>query len=83
LVYDTNDIITKYNDYITYIDESDISLFTDNDKDYLFRVLAPKVYTTDDVSGMKYFWVTNPENNKDVLLQVLGEPSEEELEMRR
>jgi hypothetical protein len=32
---------------------------------------------------MKYFWVTNPENNKDVLLQVLGEPSEEELEMRR
>lgn len=81
-VYDTNDVITKYNSYITYLDESNVSLFTDNDKDYLFRVLAPKVYITDDISGMKYFWVTNPENNKDVLIQVEGEPSEEELAIR-
>jgi hypothetical protein len=70
--------VSKYDEYITYIDESDIKLFGDSDEDYLLRVFAPKVYPTDDISGLKYFWITNPENNKDILIEVVGEPSEEE-----
>ena len=79
MVYNTNDIISKYTEYITYLDESDIKLFGESDNDYLLRVFAPKIYPTDDITGLKYFWITNPENNKDILIEVTGEPSEEEL----
>lgn len=79
LVYDTNDVISEYNKYITYIDESNIKLFEKSDEDYLLRVFAPKIYFfTDNIYGLKYFWIANPENNKDILMEVVGEPSEEE-----
>lgn len=83
LVYDnTNNIITEYNKYITYLDESDIDIFDKNELDYLLRVFAPKVYLTDDISGLRYFWIVNPENNKDILMEVVGEPTDEEMQQR-
>ena len=80
LVYDTNDSIKKYNTFITYLDESDVVLFDENDTDYLLRTLAPKVFPTDDVDNMPYIWITNPENNEDILLQAVGEMTDEERE---
>jgi len=32
------------------------------------RMLAPKVFPTEDVKGCTYIWITNPETNEDVLL---------------
>jgi hypothetical protein len=28
---------------------------------------------------MKYIWITNPENNKDILMKYVGQPTEEEI----
>ena len=78
LVYDTNKVISDYNNYITYLDESNTELFNEEDEDYLLRVLAPEVFNGDNVQGMSYIWITNPENNKKVLLRYKGELTDEE-----
>lgn len=73
VIYDTNDTISEYIKYITYLDESDIELFDLNeeseDYEYLCKVLAPTVFPGDNVKGMEYIWVLNPETNKEVLLK--------------
>lgn len=78
LVYDNNTVISEYNDFITYLDESDIDLFDESDEDYLLKVFAPEVFTGENVEGMSYIWITNPENNKKILLKYVGDDTSDQ-----
>jgi hypothetical protein len=40
----------------------------DAEEDYLLQVFAPTVYFKDITDNMRYAWITNPENNREVLL---------------
>ena len=80
LIYDNNQTISDYNKYITYLDASDVQLFDfDAEEDYLLQVFAPTVYFKDVTDNMRYAWITNPENNREVLLQHLGQLTEAEI----
>ncbi len=71
VVYGTNKTINDYNAFITYLDESNINLWTEEDIPYLQQVLAPDIYSIDQLidSNIPFAWIPNPENNKSVLIK--------------